>query len=65
MQKGIIDKKVIALGGVDEENLLRVKDFGFGGAAVMGGLWNKFDPAFDYNYQELIAHFKKLKKLAD
>lgn len=64
-QNGIIDKKVIALGGVDEENLLRVKDFGFGGAAVMGGLWNKFDPALDYNYQELIAHFKKLKKLAD
>ena len=45
--------------------VLRVKDFGFGGAAVMGGLWNKFDPALDYNYQELIAHFKKLKKLAD
>ena len=38
----IIDKKVIALGGIDEENILRVKDFGFGGAAIMGGLWSKF-----------------------
>ena len=57
-EKGIIDKRVIALGGVDENNLLQVKDFGFGG-------WNKFDPASDYNYQELIAHFRKLKRLAD
>lgn len=65
VQKGIIDKKVIALGGVDEENMLRVKDFGFGGAAVMGGLWNRFDPALDSNYQELITHFKRLKKLAE
>ena len=39
-EKGIIDKRVIALGGVDENNLLQVKDFGFGGAAILGGLWN-------------------------
>ena len=63
--KGIIDKKVIALGGVNEENMLRIKDFGFGGAAVLGDLWNKFNPASDYNYQPLLAHFKKLKELAD
>ena len=64
-EKGIIDKRVIALGGVDENNLLQVKDFGFGGGAILGGLWTKFDPASDYNYQELIAHFRKLKRLAD
>ena len=63
--RGIIDKKVIALGGVDEDNILRVKDFGFGGAAVLGGLWNKFNPASDYNYQQLITCFKRLKELAD
>ena len=55
----IIDKKVIALGGIDEENILRVKDFGFGGAAIMGGLWSKFNHSFDNNYQELIDHFRK------
>ena len=65
VKNGIIDRRVIALGGIDENNLLRVKDFGFGGAAIMGTLWNKFDPAYDYNYQELIAHFRKLKRLAD
>lgn len=64
-EKGIIDKKVMALGGVDEKNILRIKNFGFGGAAVLGGLWNKFNPASDYNYQPLIAYFKKIKELAD
>lgn len=61
----IIDKKVIALGGIDEENILRVKDLGFGGAAIMGALWSKFDHNYDNNYQELINHFRKLKRLAD
>ena len=63
--KGIIDKKVIALGGIDEETILRAKDFGFGGVALMGGLWGKFDQNLDFNYQELISHFKKLKHLVD
>lgn len=63
--RGIIDKKVIALGGIDEETILRAKDFGFGGVALMGGLWGKFDPNLDFNYQELIAHFKKLKHIVD
>ena len=64
-RKGIIDKKVIALGGIDEDTILRAKDLGFGGAALLGGLWGKFDQNFDFNYQELISHFKKLKRLAD
>ena len=64
-RKGIIDKKVMALGGIDEDTILRAKDFGFGGAVLMGGIWTKFDPNLDFNYQELITHFKKLKHLAD
>lgn len=64
-KEGIIDKRVIALGGIDEDNILQVKDYGFGGAAILGGLWNKFDPNHDYNYQNLIEHFRKLKRLAD
>lgn len=65
VQQGIIDKKVIALGGVNKENILRVKDFGFGGAAVLGDIWNRFNPAVDYNYRPLIDHFRKLKALSD
>ena len=62
---GIIDKKVIALGGIDTNNIRQVKDYGFGGAAILGALWDKFDTSNDRDYSILIEHFKKLKKLAD
>jgi thiamine-phosphate pyrophosphorylase len=42
-----------------------VKKYGFGGAAILGALWNKFDLCTTNNYDDLIEHFKKLKKLAD
>ena len=64
-KEGIIDKKVIALGGIDIHNIKEVKKYGFGGVAVMGALWNKFDLCNTNNYNDLIEHFKKLKKLAD
>ena len=62
---GIIDKKVIALGGIDIDNIAEVKSYGFGGAAIMGALWNRFDARSDRDYSLIIEHFKKLKKLAD
>lgn len=62
---GIIDKKVIALGGIDTNNIAEVKRIGFGGAAILGALWNKFDLCNTRDYQDLIEHFKKLKKQAD
>ncbi len=62
---GIIDKKVIALGGIDAENIPLIKDYGFGGAAILGDLWNRFDTRINRDYKELIEHFRKLKKLAD
>ncbi|MGL4518758.1 MAG: thiamine phosphate synthase [Phocaeicola sp.] len=63
-KKGVIDKKVIALGGVDESNLQKIKEYGFGGAAILGTLWNKFDPHTDRSYRSIIEHFKYLKKVA-
>ncbi len=39
-RRGIIDDKVIALGGITEENMRNVKAMGFGGAAVLGAIWN-------------------------
>ncbi|WP_300726749.1 thiamine phosphate synthase [uncultured Bacteroides sp.] len=65
VKNGIIDKHVMALGGIDEGNILQIKDYGFGGAAILGGLWSKFNPGSDYNYKELIEHFRKLKRLSD
>ena len=64
-KQGIIDKKVYALGGIDVHNIKEVKKYGFGGAAVMGAIWQKFDTCCDRDYSQIIEHFRKLKKLAD
>lgn len=64
-KEGIIDKRVIALGGIDAENIPLIKDYGFGGAAILGDLWNRFDTRFNRDYKELIEHFRNLKKLSD
>lgn len=64
-KEGVIDRKVMALGGISLDNIQRAKDLGFGGAAVLGDLWNQFDPYTSANYKDLIAHFKKLKKAAE
>lgn len=36
---GMIDSKVVALGGITPANVAQVAAMGFGGAAVLGGLW--------------------------
>lgn len=64
-EKGIIDKKVMALGGVTSENMNVVKDLGFGGAVILGDLWNRFNIHSTLDYRELINHFRKLRKAAD
>ncbi|MBE6342532.1 MAG: thiamine phosphate synthase [Lentimicrobiaceae bacterium] len=38
-QEGIIDEKVVALGGVTYDKISLLKDLGFGGAAMMGGVF--------------------------
>ena len=64
-QEGLIDKRVIGLGGIDESNIRRIKELGFGGAAILGGLWKHFNPLTDYDYKSVLEHFRQLKKLAD
>ncbi len=64
-KEGIIDKNVMALGGINEENILQVKDYGFGGAVVLGDLWSRFDKCHDTDYRKVIEHFIKLKEIAD
>lgn len=63
--KGIIDKKVMALGGITTENIALVKDLGFGGVVILGDLWNRFNIHSTLDYKELINHFRKLRKVAD
>lgn len=61
----LIGTSVMAFGGITPENILEVKDFGFGGAVVMNNLWDKFDSCSDIDYVRLIQHFKMLKEMAD
>ncbi len=39
--KGIIDEKVIALGGISRDRLPEVEAMGFGGAALLGDIWSR------------------------
>jgi thiamine-phosphate pyrophosphorylase len=61
----IIDHKVMAMGGICLDNVMEVRDFGFGGIVVYGDLWNKFDIRRGKDYNILIEHFKLLKKATD
>lgn len=38
-EQGIIDKKVIALGGICADNIREAKEYGFGGVMVLGDAW--------------------------
>ncbi len=61
---GSIDKKVMALGNIDLENIALARDFGFGGAVLLGSIWNRFSLHTTQDFRDLILHFRKLKKAA-
>ncbi len=62
---GLIDRKVMAAGGVNSETLPILQNYGFGGAVILGDLWTRFDIHSGLDYKEVIAHFRKLRKAAD
>jgi thiamine-phosphate pyrophosphorylase len=53
-KEGLINEKVFALGGICSTTLPKLKDYSFGGAAVLGAIWEKFD----------IEEFKKIQDIA-
>ena len=61
--KGLIDKKVFALGGMNADNIQIARELGFGGIVVCGDLWGKFNIHNQMDFKELILHFEKLRKL--
>ena len=63
-RRGLIDRHVHALGGINLDNIREMKDLGFGGVVVCGDLWNRFDIHNEQDYKELIRHFEKLRKVA-
>ena len=61
-RRGLIDRHVYALGGMNLDNIRMAKDLGFGGIVVSGDLWNRFNIHQELDYKELIDHFVKLRK---
>lgn len=53
---GLIDRRVIALGGVTLENIPRVKELGFGGVAILGDVWLRMA---DDSVDEYLASLRK------
>lgn len=55
-QKGIIDSRVVALGGITAESISRLKRWGFGGAAFLGDIWSRADS------RDFTAYLRKIKQ---
>lgn len=62
-KKGLIDRHVYALGGMNIDNLRWAKNLGFGGVVICGDLWNRFNIHQELDYKALIAHFEKIRKI--
>ena len=60
--RGLVDKRVYAMGCINFDNIGLVRSMGFGGVVVGGDLWNRFDILGSLDYKELISHFEKLRK---
>ena len=58
----VIDRKVMALGGIDLDNIRAVEEARFGGAILLGAIWNRFNIHTTQDFKELINHFRKIKK---
>ena len=61
----VIDRKVMAFGGVNLDNIAQVKSLGFGGAVILGDIWNRFSIHSTQDFKGVIQHFRKLRKAAD
>ena len=64
-RRGLIDRHVYALGGMNLDNIRMAKDLGFGGVVIRGDLWNRFNIHNEIDYKALLNHFEKLRKTID
>lgn len=64
-RRKVIDRKVMAFGGVGLDNVAELKDLGFGGVVVLGDIWNRFSVHSTQDFKDLIQHFRKLRKAVD
>ena len=54
-QTGIIDSKVMALGGINREHLPEIASLGFGGAVLLGDIWNRTASSIPSHFRELLS----------
>ena len=64
-QKRIINKKVMAFGGLGLDDISELRDFGFGGFVILGDIWNRFNIHTSCDYRDVVHHFRKLRKAVD
>lgn len=62
-EKGIINSKIIALGGITKNNISRVADYGFGGVALIGSIWKDFAQTGDIS--ALLNRYTELKTICE
>lgn len=61
--EGIINNKIIALGGIHAANIPLAADYGFGGVAVLGTLWSEY--LVDGNREALLKRFHTLTEITE
>ena len=61
-RRGLIDRHVYALGGMNTQTIPYARELGFGGVAVCGDIWNRFDIHNQQDFRDLIAHFVRLRE---
>lgn len=64
-RRGLIDRHVMAQGGVSLELLPQVRDLGFGGAVIRGDLWKRFNIHSGMDFKDLLLHFHRLRKASE
>lgn len=63
--KKVINRNTWAFGNIDEANLKRLTNYGFGGVILDELIWENFDSCRSTDYTELVARFKRIKRAVD
>jgi len=62
-ERGIINEKIIALGGISIQTIPTAASYGFGGVAVLGALWNGYKEGDQEN--ALLQRFESIQNLCN
>lgn len=63
--KGLIDSKVYAAGGITVDSVAQYRELGFGGVAVSSELSRLFNPASSDDYKKLVSYFRLLRRATE